>query len=241
MWEVLRKHANVFMVACGHVSSNDIVYNFNTGDNGNKVLQVLIDPQGYDTKETDTNGTISKGKQDTGLVLYMNFSEDGNTITFDYYSTLLDKFEGNNSFTVHMDDFVDEEGSIDMAGLSDFGQETPMVAEKKTPALDGKVAEGEYAATKVTAKNKIASGTIQSDLTEYYAYDDDYLYYAFKLKAPLSNYNFELHLGSSLYTVKEMNSGIHDNRVRVQINNDTCKTLLNINAGAKPLNNRDLT
>jgi len=235
MWDtVFSKHENVFMIACGHWGSNDIVYNYNTGEKGNKVLQILVDPQDYDTKEVDTDGTVTHGKQDTGLVLYMNFSEDGNTITFDYYSTLLDKFEGNNAFTIHMDDSVDEEGSIDMADLANFGQETPLVTEKKTPSLDGKVTEGEYSATKVTAQNKIASGTIQSDLTEYYAYDDNYLYYAFTVKAPLDAYKLDLHLGSSLYTVKELNGDIHDNYLRLQLKFPECKCVLNVNGGSTP-------
>lgn len=91
LWEkIIKKHDNVLMVVSGHVAALNTIQTWGNGADGNQVLQVLVDPQGYDAKE-DENGKIIQGTQDTGLVLYMNFSEDGNTITLDYYSTLLDK------------------------------------------------------------------------------------------------------------------------------------------------------
>ena len=78
------------MVACGHVDSLDPIHVTQKGDHGNTVHFFLINPQGYDTKE-DADGSILKGVQDTGMVLYMNFSEDGAKITFDNHATLLNK------------------------------------------------------------------------------------------------------------------------------------------------------
>ena len=104
LWdEALSKHENVFMVVSGHVGVNDIRYSYNVGDHGNKVLQVLVDPQSYDAKEINVNGKIEHGKQDTGLVLYMNFSADGKFVNFDYYSTLLGKFLANTDYTLELD------------------------------------------------------------------------------------------------------------------------------------------
>lgn len=91
LWDLaLKKHKNLLMVACGHVGATTPVYSTNVGDHGNTVHQFLINPQNYDVKN-NANGSVASGKQDTGLVLYMNFSEDGSKITFDYYSTLLNK------------------------------------------------------------------------------------------------------------------------------------------------------
>ena len=78
------------MVVCGHVGATKTVYSTNTGVYGNTVHQFLVNPQAYDTKE-DADGSVLSGTQDTGMVLYMNFSEDGSRITCDYYSTLLGK------------------------------------------------------------------------------------------------------------------------------------------------------
>ena len=103
-WEkVYSKHSNVFMIVSGHTGGVQLVHNWRVGDNGNKVLEVLANPQVYDTKEIDRQGTIEHGKQDTGLVLYMNFSEDGKKVKFNYYATLLGKFLKNNDYVFDLD------------------------------------------------------------------------------------------------------------------------------------------
>ena len=90
LWEfALKKHENLLMVVCGHVGTTRPVYStMRRGINGNVVRQILVDPQNYDYR--DAYGTVT-GVQPTGMVLYMNFSEDGGKVTFDYYSTILDK------------------------------------------------------------------------------------------------------------------------------------------------------
>ena len=91
LWDMaLKNHKNLLMVVCGHVGATKPVYSTNVGTHGNTVHQILVDPQFYDVKE-DYDGSVISGKQDTGMVLYMNFSNNGKNITFDYYSTLLNK------------------------------------------------------------------------------------------------------------------------------------------------------
>lgn len=99
LWnEVLSKHENVFMIVSGHTGSTvDLVSNIAEGEKGNEVLQVLVNPQVY-----DYNSESSSGTQDTGLVLYMNFSADGKTVTFDYYSTLLNKSLSSAKITLEL-------------------------------------------------------------------------------------------------------------------------------------------
>ena len=211
MWdEVFSKHANVFMIASGHEGPVDAVTSYQTGVHGNKVLQVLLDPQCYDTRESSSSGYLASGRQDTGLVLYMNFSADGKTVSFDYYSTLLNKFLKSSCYSVSIEEEVDTEGSIDMAGLTQFGQVTPHVTVKSSPKLDGSISTGEYQAVKTTAKNAFARGSLPSDLNEYFAYDDEFLYYAFTADIPLKSKGIlNLHLGSSMYTVAELNANYH--------------------------------
>ncbi len=93
LWEfALKNHENVLAVVSGHVGTTKPVYStMRRGLNGNVVRQILVDPQGYDLREENEKGDIISGVQDTGMVLYMNFSEDGGKVTFDYYSTLLNK------------------------------------------------------------------------------------------------------------------------------------------------------
>ncbi len=91
LWDrVLKHHKNLLMVLCGHVFATTPVYSTQIGTHGNVVHQLMVDPQNYDTGK-NPDGSIRGGKQDTGLVLYLNFSEDGKKVTFDYYSTLLNK------------------------------------------------------------------------------------------------------------------------------------------------------
>ena len=91
LWDMaLRHHKNLLMILCGHIFATHPVYNTQIGDHGNVVHEILVDPQGYDTGKKE-DGTVAGGKQDTGLVLYMNFSEKGAKVTFDHYATLLDK------------------------------------------------------------------------------------------------------------------------------------------------------
>jgi hypothetical protein len=81
MWEkCFSKHKNMLMVVCGHVGVDGIVSSYKNGVNGNRVLQVLVDPQGLDTSSP------------TGLILIMNFSADGRTISMEYFSTIKGKY-----------------------------------------------------------------------------------------------------------------------------------------------------
>lgn len=231
MWKkVYSRYANVFMIVCGHATGANVpIYTVDTGRNGNKVYQFLINPQTYDLKDGQY------GTQDQGLVMYMNFSEDGKTISLNYYSTLLNKFLKGANYTLDVSGTIDERGDLDMADLE--GQTTPLVTEKKTAKLDGIIDEGEYSNVKITAKEGLAEGSITSDITEYYAYDNDYIYYAVKAKLPSCNIN--LHIGSSIYSIDELNSGIHNKKITVSLANKACTEISNVGY-AKVRNNEDM-
>lgn len=239
MWsKIYSKHANVFMIVCGHSTGANIpIYTINTGKNGNKVYQFLIDPQTYDLKEARKEDEKNSGKQDQGLVMYMNFSEDGKTISLNYYSTLLNKFLKGANFTINVDDELDEYGTIDMADLSEFGQQTPLVTDKKTAVADGVINEGEYSATKITKKEELGKGKTSADIAEYYAYDDDYIYYAIKSK--FKNCSITLHLGSSIYSLDELNSDLHSKKVTVSLVNSECTQKEN-DGYSKIINEKDM-
>lgn len=96
IWEkLIRHHKNISMVICGHVSTNNIVVSTLTGDNGNKVTQILVDPQSMD-KATNYGST--------GMVALFYFSEDGKHIETEYYSTVKDAFYlAKNQFEFDVD------------------------------------------------------------------------------------------------------------------------------------------
>ena len=92
LWEdFLSKHHNIFMVLCGHVDSDDVVVSKQIGDYGNEVTQVLIDPQSMDAE-------YAQGSK--GMVAMLYFSEDGEDVQVEYYSTLKDTYRPKTTFTV---------------------------------------------------------------------------------------------------------------------------------------------
>ena len=64
--------------------------------------------------------------------------------------------------------------------------------------------------SRTIAKGDVGKGTFAGDVTEYFAYDDDYLYYAFKTTGTgLTQNTLNLHFGSSLYDREQLNRGDH--------------------------------
>lgn len=88
----IKKHANITMVFCGHVSTDDIAPSVLTGDNGNQVTQFMVNPQSIDA-------VIGP----SGMVANFYFSADGKTISVEWYSTTQKKyFKERNNFTVQV-------------------------------------------------------------------------------------------------------------------------------------------
>lgn len=107
LWEkLIRKHANISLVVCGHVTSDITVCSVATGDAGNKVYQIMMDVQSTD----NLLGGI-------GLINLMHFTEDGRYARLDSYSTVLDRYfhEANTEIKL------------------DFGPWTPKTYAEETP------------------------------------------------------------------------------------------------------------
>jgi len=90
VWDKLvSKHENIVMVLSGHIGVDNVVTNTRIGENGNEVKEFLIDGQWLDR---DLDGV--------GLVAMMNFSNNGQTVEFTYYSTDKGKYMNTvNQFT----------------------------------------------------------------------------------------------------------------------------------------------
>lgn len=82
--EFIRFHENIVMVVCGHISHPVVAVHETTGDKGNKIQQVLIDPQEVD--RVDGPG---------GYVALFHFSADGKHVQVENYATLRGKYFGN--------------------------------------------------------------------------------------------------------------------------------------------------
>ena len=81
MWDkVFSKYENVFLIVSGHVGSDDVIVTQTEGEHGNVVTQLLIDSQTLD-KTTPS-----------GMVVMLYFSNDGQTISIEQYSTIQQSF-----------------------------------------------------------------------------------------------------------------------------------------------------
>lgn len=94
---LIMKYENIDLVLCGHdipFGDDGPVYKTITGDNGNKIVEMMINPQ-----------TLEEQKREAfGLVSTLYFGNDGKTVTVDWYSTIrnayyMDKFQ----FTIELE------------------------------------------------------------------------------------------------------------------------------------------
>ncbi len=93
MWEeFISKHENIVMVLCGHSPTGSVLLRNSTGEHGNTVAEILVDPQGID-----------ESLEAMGMVATFYVSADGKTVTVDYYSTVHNKYyrpENQYSFQI---------------------------------------------------------------------------------------------------------------------------------------------
>ncbi len=93
--KLVSQYPNIFLVLSGHVFTTDVGRSQMTGVYGNTVTAIITDGQCHDFK----NGPM-------GLISLLHFSEDGKTLTVEYYSTVHNKFFGKNSqFTLEIPEF----------------------------------------------------------------------------------------------------------------------------------------
>ena len=93
LWtKIFREHENIFMILNGHVAVNRPIVNTRTGVNGNEVIEILVDPQGFDWDQV-----VDYGEKAGGFVLMLNFTNGGETLELEYYSTAYGKFYGTEN------------------------------------------------------------------------------------------------------------------------------------------------
>jgi hypothetical protein len=109
MWNnLVKKHENICMVLCGHECSDLILKVDGVGDHGNKIVQLLIDTQDVDRR------LQGAGLGHAGMVAMLYFSEDGKTVSTEYYSTIREQyFMTENMYTFELDLVGDDDGDTD--------------------------------------------------------------------------------------------------------------------------------
>ena len=158
LWDLsIKLHENVMMVVSGHVSTfGRPVVSTSRGIGGNMVREILVDHQFYDL---NYDVTPTAGKQNSGMVLYMNFSEDGGTVTFDYYSTLLNKEYAKENFPLTLY----KENPLKKAVEKEVVAE-PVPVSSETATLSGQ--NGGAAAVVIASAVAVAGGLLAVDFVE---------------------------------------------------------------------------
>ena len=208
---LVTKHKNIIMVVSGHAHSSDVFYTWDKGDAGNDILNVLVDAQSWDLSKTFL-----------GLVGIMHFSEGGKKVQLEYYSPLLNMYRKGNNDIIRLDNAQPStEGNINLAALGDYGQQNAVVSDKVStaPNLDGKISSDEYSTTKVTPQAKAPLGKYESDLTEYFAYDNNYLYYAFSIKeSSRTEKTLSLYSSNGIHTIDSLTNGEYGRKIDINFN-----------------------
>ena len=96
LWSVLvKKYKNIFMVVSGHILNGGIGTLVSTGDNGNKVCQMLANYQ---------YGVKGMGKGNDGYIRLINYFPTSHKIEVKTYSPILDKYLTNeaNQFIIDL-------------------------------------------------------------------------------------------------------------------------------------------
>ena len=118
------KYANIVLVLCGHVHSDNILVNQRVNSVGTTVTEMLIDYQYNDTYYGDT----------TAVVTMFHFSEDGRTLQVENYSTYHEAYyKKANQFTVTLD-------LLDVDTEADKNEGTPdyeLSSATKSGSIDG--------------------------------------------------------------------------------------------------------
>lgn len=109
LWDgLVRHHENIVMVLSGHVAGNDVVKSEVYGDNGNKIIELLVNPQ-----------VLDEQVEGSGMIGMLYFSADGKTVDFEYYSTDKNKlYREGSQFSFEMEKVSDDAANITNASIS---------------------------------------------------------------------------------------------------------------------------
>ncbi len=183
MWNnYFSKCANLHMVVCGHVGVTDPVITYQTGVNGNVVTQILIDPQDDDIGTVNKNsstGAVTATVDPTGMVSVFYFSEEGKVIDIEYISTIREA-KGASAYLkeknqLRLDYRFDVFNKLNSYGYKYYDVDAPIFT---APQLDGHIDYKEYSVN----YRKTPMGS--SEVSEYFAYDANNLYFGFAYKMP---------------------------------------------------------
>lgn len=143
IWDnLIKKHDNIVLVMSGHIYSQKIEMKQVTGEKGNTITQLLIDPSWLDEETASSGGT--------GLLANLYFSEDGSQVSVNWYSPIRNQYYNCHSvYSFEIETVARKQVNVSVKGNG--GSATPNVTEVSgEPITVTFTPESEYRLSKLT-------------------------------------------------------------------------------------------
>ena len=181
--KIVKKHKNIVLTINGHHPTTAIESFTVTGDHGNKVTKLLIDPTYFDGEHA--TATVPHFPEGAGMIANLRFSDNGKKISVSWFSAIHEKYYNSESvYTVEVPTIARRQAgeedpvkvALSVGNASDKGvitwqtEETEFVGGTQlsftvTPKSGWKVASVTFNGSAVTA-NKDGSYTVITTDTE---------------------------------------------------------------------------
>lgn len=102
VWDkLISQHKNIFMVLCGHTSTDDVLIQQKTGVHGNQITEIRVDSQYTDLVYMNKDGDVRGGSENgVGMVTLMYFKNDGTQVAVEHYSVLRQWYRQLQTFEI---------------------------------------------------------------------------------------------------------------------------------------------
>ena len=100
VWDkLISQHENIFMVMCGHTSTDDVLVQHKTGVHGNRITEIRVNSQYTDLVYMNKDGDHRSGPENgVGMVTMLYFKNDGTQVAVEHYSALRGWYRELQSF-----------------------------------------------------------------------------------------------------------------------------------------------
>ena len=153
--EFVKLHKNIVLLLNGHNGEGQVFKIEEKGVNGNNVVQLMVNPQSLDAHYHNSGYTM------TGMIGMLYFSNGGKTVSFEYYSTLRDRYlNESNQFTFtleQVDDSVIERDNGTLLLSRDLVNESGAIPVPSSSEYSNYLFAGWYSSSECTLETAITN------------------------------------------------------------------------------------
>lgn len=205
VWDkLISQHENIFMVLCGHNSTDDVLVQHKTGVHGNQITEIRVDSQYTDLVYMLKDGDHLSGPENgVGMVTLLYFKEDGTQVAVEHYSALRGWYREMQTFEIEPYEYYGWRYDASEADSYNVDVYTPATGVANAPDILQNGLGGYGISDFVTENDLACSGTGASILPDY--------------NMDLGTHTYALHSGtravdpSSTYTISYKIRGLSEN------------------------------